>query len=733
MATKSGQPEPEKAEVVEELLEALDASLDRVKVLYEQYFLGIQKQPPTYLHTDVERKIRDLVQLQIRNTALRYRFATLQQKFGSYNAYWRRTLRQIENGTYTRNLSKIGRHAAKTGAAVPEEILAAMPKRMRDQVKRDREAALALAELRSKHADEPEFLTLVDDDEDLDLGLDDQGPSAFIRESAELRRSVVAAGGTHKIDESDADFDLDAFFAKVTSEGEPSPEPPVAAPSADAAPAAQSGALLDPPAIRWHAPAPKLEPRPSLEMRPGAQVAGDPAPGLAPRSPSAAGPDDIRLPATGRPGSEPTSTGQPSAGRAITIKPNPAPPTVRLRSPSLGRPITANPSGEGPDTERLIAKRPSTEPPSATPPSATPPSATPPSATLPSSSAGQPVTQSLSTRPPSAILPSSSAGQPVTQSLSTRPPSATPPSAILPSSSAGQPPTETPSTRPPDTSLPNTARTITGPLNTGAPTVRLRNPGFGRPITEPPSAAPPSAALPSAAPPSAAPPSAVLPSAAPPSAAPPSAAPPSAAPLSFRSPSSAPPTVRLRSPGAGRMATVRGIEQPTSVEEQEAAEQPSTAKPSTEQPRIGEGQPPAAPPSAGAGQPGPPIGIRPIVPSMLPPVRGASMPAPARASSPLPTQLITPNPPKPPTPAPSQATRPLPIVPGAAAALAPSTAETLAGPFPRIPSPPAFPNKPRAASEAPPAAEERAASTERTPPAQAPDRAAPSRPAPTKP
>src|ERR1700742_5233383 len=98
------------------MLDALDSALDRVKVLYEQYFLGIQKQPPTFLHTDVERKIRDITQLQVRNTALRYRFATLQQKFGSYNAYWRRTLRQIENGPYARNLSKVGRHPAKTRA-----------------------------------------------------------------------------------------------------------------------------------------------------------------------------------------------------------------------------------------------------------------------------------------------------------------------------------------------------------------------------------------------------------------------------------------------------------------------------------------------------------------------------------------------------------------------------------------------------------------------------------------
>ena len=233
MASKSGQQEPEKAEVIEELLDGLDTTLDRVKVLYEQYFLGIQKQPPSYLHTDVERKLRDLAQAQIRNTALRYRFATLQQKFGSYNSYWRRTLRQIENGTYSRNLYKVGRQAARTGAAVPEEILAAMPKRMRDQVVRDREAALALARRREQADDD--LLTLADEDIEIDvgdlgaadLGADDLDPAAFVRESSEVRRNALTASGAHRVDETDGEFDVDAFFASVIRDDtDPSVKPP---------------------------------------------------------------------------------------------------------------------------------------------------------------------------------------------------------------------------------------------------------------------------------------------------------------------------------------------------------------------------------------------------------------------------------------------------------------------------------------------------------------------------
>ncbi|HEY0985425.1 MAG TPA: hypothetical protein VGD80_00185, partial [Kofleriaceae bacterium] len=283
MATKSAQPEPEKAEVIEEALDALDTTLDRVKVLYEQYFLGIQKQPPTYLHTDIERKLRDLAQLQIRNTALRYRFATLQQKFGSYNSYWRRTLRQIENGTYTRNLFKIGRQAVRTGAEVPPEILAAMPKRMRDQVMRDREAALALARLRERQqSDDLELLTLAEEDVDIDVDEFDLDAAAVIEESSELRRDALA-GGAYRIDESDGDFDLDAYFASVTNQS---------GPDIELAPGVHPGRPPSVPMPVVGRAATRSDPRPPADSQP----AGHPRPGTLSGSPTAAMVEELKLP-----------------------------------------------------------------------------------------------------------------------------------------------------------------------------------------------------------------------------------------------------------------------------------------------------------------------------------------------------------------------------------------------------------------------------------------------------
>ncbi len=229
MASKSAQEQQVSTETVEEMLDTVDKTLDRLKTLYEQYFLGIQKQAPTHLHTTVERQLRDLSQLQIRNTGMRYRLATLQQKFGAYNSYWKRTLRQIENGTYLRNLSKVGREAIRSGAAIPEEILAAMPKRMREQVVRDREQAMAIAKRRAGDQQGDELLTLAPEEPP-----PVEEVAAIINEPSELRRELKTRSGAFVLDESDADMDLSAFFASVEQETAPTrvadPAPPPIAP-----------------------------------------------------------------------------------------------------------------------------------------------------------------------------------------------------------------------------------------------------------------------------------------------------------------------------------------------------------------------------------------------------------------------------------------------------------------------------------------------------------------------
>src|SRR5512139_3392299 len=110
--------QPQKELDVEASLNEFEQKLDRLKILYEQYFMGVEKREPLVPLKDVVRVMRALEQVQIRNTGHRYRYRNLVQKLNSYRSYWNRTIRAIDNGTYFRDVARMGRSMAKKGIAV---------------------------------------------------------------------------------------------------------------------------------------------------------------------------------------------------------------------------------------------------------------------------------------------------------------------------------------------------------------------------------------------------------------------------------------------------------------------------------------------------------------------------------------------------------------------------------------------------------------------------------------
>ena len=84
------------------LLEQLQQRLERLRILYEQFFIGIEKQPPMGPQKEVVRLLARLQRAQIRSAAGKFKFQTLQQRFNSHRAYWQRTMREIEEGRYKR-------------------------------------------------------------------------------------------------------------------------------------------------------------------------------------------------------------------------------------------------------------------------------------------------------------------------------------------------------------------------------------------------------------------------------------------------------------------------------------------------------------------------------------------------------------------------------------------------------------------------------------------------------
>lgn len=92
---------PKEFEIV---LSDAEIQLSRVKHLYEQYFQGIERMEPQIPRKRLDRSLHQLRKSQPRNTALRFRFQTLIQRYTTLQTYWRRIARQIEEGTYRRDL-----------------------------------------------------------------------------------------------------------------------------------------------------------------------------------------------------------------------------------------------------------------------------------------------------------------------------------------------------------------------------------------------------------------------------------------------------------------------------------------------------------------------------------------------------------------------------------------------------------------------------------------------------
>jgi hypothetical protein len=100
------------AEEIGRLIGELEIRVERLRSLYEQYFMGIERIEPLTVRKDIDRRLWALRREQIRNTGLRFKLETTIQRYNTYQQYWQRIVREIEAGTYQRDL---GRAAQRFG------------------------------------------------------------------------------------------------------------------------------------------------------------------------------------------------------------------------------------------------------------------------------------------------------------------------------------------------------------------------------------------------------------------------------------------------------------------------------------------------------------------------------------------------------------------------------------------------------------------------------------------
>lgn len=87
-------------------LDQLDSCLSELKVRYEQYFVGTLPLPPDKQYAEVVTQIKRLRKAPFRNSEMKYRLKGLEHRFNTLNTYWKRVLREREEGTYSRDLFK---------------------------------------------------------------------------------------------------------------------------------------------------------------------------------------------------------------------------------------------------------------------------------------------------------------------------------------------------------------------------------------------------------------------------------------------------------------------------------------------------------------------------------------------------------------------------------------------------------------------------------------------------
>ena len=183
---------------IEAALEELEQRVERLRALYEQYFLGIEKIEPAVLRKDVERRFWILRRTQIRNTAMRFKLNTVNQRYNTYQQYWQRSVREIEAGTYRRHVlraeKRFGQDALTITARKRFAKAGAEPAEERNE--REERAKKAL-----------EQVTDLDAFDDIDFG----DPDVFSHPHPPVQApAVVPAHGLDELDDLESLMGLDA-------------------------------------------------------------------------------------------------------------------------------------------------------------------------------------------------------------------------------------------------------------------------------------------------------------------------------------------------------------------------------------------------------------------------------------------------------------------------------------------------------------------------------------------
>jgi hypothetical protein len=114
---------------VSQAVDEVESLLNALRGQYEQYFLGMEKRPPAKSHEQFKKRLAALRSVPSRNSALSFRIQSLQATAATYERLWSRTLQEMEDGTYRRDVFKarLRKKSSDTPVAPPPAPVAEKP------------------------------------------------------------------------------------------------------------------------------------------------------------------------------------------------------------------------------------------------------------------------------------------------------------------------------------------------------------------------------------------------------------------------------------------------------------------------------------------------------------------------------------------------------------------------------------------------------------------------------
>ncbi len=110
------------AEELSDRATQLEAKMIQLKNRYEQFFMGLERKPPSNERNALHKELDLLRQMLIKNTALKFKLNSMFSRFLSYERLWVKTESDIEEGRYKRDVNRARRRVGGPGLPSAEDV-----------------------------------------------------------------------------------------------------------------------------------------------------------------------------------------------------------------------------------------------------------------------------------------------------------------------------------------------------------------------------------------------------------------------------------------------------------------------------------------------------------------------------------------------------------------------------------------------------------------------------------